>query len=72
MFYFGGATRMKFKISGIHCDSCNILIKTTLEEMAGISKVDIAGDVADVTCDGVDAATIISAIEDMSFTAVQA
>ncbi len=61
---------MKFKISGIHCDSCNILIKTTLEEIAGISSVNISGDVADVTCDGVDASTIISAIEDMSFTAV--
>lgn len=60
---------MKVKITGMHCDSCPILIKTTLEEMAGISSVNISGDVADIACDGVDAATIIAAIEDMSFTA---
>jgi len=36
--------KIELQIKGMHCKSCEMLIKEALEEYAGVSKVDISAD----------------------------
>ena len=63
----------KLKITGMHCDSCAIDIKETLEERAGVEKVavDYHGKTAFVDFDAntIQPQTLVLAIQDIGYQA---
>ena len=65
--------RAEIHIEGMHCDSCPIDIKETLEETAGVESADVtfSGKTANVTFDDavVQQATLVKKIQDLGYTA---
>lgn len=65
--------KAEFNIEGMHCDSCAVDIKETLEEMAGVQEANITfkGKTASVDFDGevVQQSTLIKKIQDLGYTA---
>ena len=63
----------KIKIEGMHCGSCAIDIKETLEERAGIEKAEVSYDdkTAVIEFDGqiIQTPTIIQTVEELGYKA---
>lgn len=62
----------KFNISGMHCDSCAADIRETLEETAGVERVDVSYEdkQAIIGYDGnvTQPQTLIKKIQDLGYT----
>ena len=60
-----------FNVTGMHCDSCGMLIKESLEEIKGINTVDISYKTGKASVDfdehSVDAVTIKRIIKDEGY-----
>lgn len=65
--------KKEFNIEGMHCDSCAVDIKETLEETAGVRNVDVTFKrktaIVDFDEDTVQQDTIIKRIQDLGYTA---
>ncbi|MDQ3685508.1 MAG: heavy-metal-associated domain-containing protein [Acidobacteriota bacterium] len=65
--------KAEFHIQGMHCESCAVDIKETLEETAGVGQVDVTfnGKTAVVEFDGntVQQSTLIKKIQDLGYQA---
>ena len=65
--------RAEFHINGMHCESCAVDIKETLEETAGVQSADVTygGKTAVVEFDEntVQQTTLIKKIQDLGYTA---
>lgn len=65
--------RAEFHIQGMHCDSCAVDIKETLEETAGVQTADVTfnGKTAVVEFDDgvVQQATLVKKIQDLGYQA---
>jgi copper chaperone CopZ len=63
----------EFNIEGMHCDSCAIDIKETLEEEAGVRKVDVTFKrktaIVDFDEATVQQSTLVKKIQDLGYTA---
>lgn len=63
----------QFKVTGMHCPSCSMLITMALEELPGVesAKVDLATETASVTFDPaqIDPSTIAQAIVKSGYSA---
>ena len=66
--------KVEFNIDGMHCDSCAVDIKETLEETAGVYRADVAyhGKSADVEYDEnvVQPSTLLKKIQDLGYQAI--
>jgi len=65
--------KAKFKIDGMHCDSCAVDIRETLEDTAGVKQanVDFSGKTAVVEFNDetVQQQTLIKKLQDIGYTA---
>ncbi len=63
--------RTTLQVTGMACDGCEQTVTDTLEELEGVSSAtaDHEADEVNVEHDGVDDATIVSAIEDAGYEA---
>ena len=65
--------KTEFHIKGMHCESCAMLIKETLEETAGVHRADVTfnGKTAVVEYDDgiVQQSTLIKKIQDLDYQA---
>ncbi|HEY0322706.1 MAG TPA: heavy-metal-associated domain-containing protein [Pyrinomonadaceae bacterium] len=65
--------KKEFNIEGMHCDSCAVLIKETLEETAGVNEVDVTFKrktaIVDFDEETVQQSTIAKKIQDLGYTA---
>ena len=65
--------KAEFHIQGMHCDSCAVDIKETLEETAGVESADVTfnGKTAVVEFDAevVQQSTLVKKIQDLGYTA---
>jgi copper chaperone CopZ len=65
--------KAEFHIQGMHCDSCAVDIKETLEETAGVESADVTfnGKTAVVEFDAevVQRATLVKKIQDLGYQA---
>ncbi len=65
--------KKEFNIEGMHCDSCAVDIKETLEETAGVRNVDVTFKrktaIVDFDDETVQQDTIIKRIQDLGYTA---
>jgi copper chaperone CopZ len=65
--------RVEFQIEGMHCDSCAVDIKETLEETAGVRQVDVTFKrktaIVDFNDETVQQATLVKKIQDLGYTA---
>ena len=65
--------KAEFHIQGMHCDSCAVDIKETLEETAGVQSADVTfnGKTAVVEFDAevVQQATLVKKIQDLGYQA---
>ena len=65
--------RAEFHINGMHCESCAVDIKETLEETAGVQRADVtfSGKTAVVDFDDrvVQQATLVKKIQDLGYQA---
>ncbi len=65
--------KAKMKIDGMHCDSCAIDIKETLEERAGVQNADVdySGKTAFVEFDEntIQPQTLVKAVQDLGYNA---
>jgi len=63
----------EFNIEGMHCDSCAVDIKETLEETAGVRKVDVTFKrktaIVDFDEETVQQTTLVKKIQDLGYTA---
>lgn len=63
----------EFNIEGMHCDSCAVDIKETLEETAGVLKVDVTFKrktaIVDFDEETVQQSTLVKKIQDLGYTA---
>ena len=68
--------KAEFHINGMHCESCAIDIKETLELMAGVHKADVAFNgktaVVDFDAETVQQQTLIEKIQDLGYSAIVA
>ncbi len=68
--------KAKFKIDGMHCDSCAVDIRETLEDTAGVKQanVDFSGKTAAVEFDDqmVQQQTLVKKLQDIGYTAIVA
>lgn len=68
--------RAEFHIKGMHCESCAVDIKETLEATAGVHKADVTfnGKTANVDFDEsvVQQSTLIKKIQDLGYNATVA
>ncbi len=68
--------KAEFSIEGMHCDSCAIDIKETLEETAGVHAVDVTFKrktaIVDFDDETVQQSTLIKKIQDLGYTATVA
>ncbi len=68
--------KAKFKVDGMHCDSCAVNIRETLEDTAGVKQanVDFSGKTAVVEFDDqtVQQQTLIKKLQDIGYTATVA
>jgi len=64
--------KAELHIEGMHCDSCAIDIKETLEEMAGVHKADVTFKrktaIVDFDDESVQQAALVKKIQDLSYT----
>ena len=62
----------EFNIEGMHCDSCAVDIKETLEETAGVRKADVTFKrktaIVDFDEEVVQQSTLIKKIQDLGYT----
>ena len=67
--------RAEFHINGMHCESCAVDIKETLEETAGVQSADVtfSGKTAVVEFDEntVQEQTLVKKIQDLGYTATR-
>jgi copper chaperone CopZ len=65
--------KKEFNIEGMHCDSCAVNIKETLEETAGVRETDVTFKrktaVVDFDEATVQEQTILNKIQDLGYTA---
>ncbi len=65
--------KAQFNIDGMHCDSCAIDIKETLEETAGVKQADVSfnGKTAVIEFDDqiVQQQTLVKKLQDLGYTA---
>ncbi|HEV7842534.1 MAG TPA: heavy metal-associated domain-containing protein [Pyrinomonadaceae bacterium] len=65
--------KAEFNIEGMHCDSCAVDIKETLEETAGINEVDVTFKrktaIVDFDEETVQQSTIVKKIQDLGYRA---
>jgi copper chaperone CopZ len=65
--------KAEFHIEGMHCDSCAVDIKETLETTAGVRKVDVTFKrktaIVDFNDETVQQATLVKKIQDLGYTA---
>ncbi len=65
--------KAEFHVQGMHCESCAVDIKETLEETAGVRRADVTfnGKTAVVEFDGntVQQSTLIKKIQDLGYQA---
>ena len=65
--------KAEFHIEGMHCDSCAVDIKETLEETAGVHSADVTFKrktaIVDFDEDTMQQATIVKKIQDLGYTA---
>jgi copper chaperone CopZ len=65
--------KAEFHIEGMHCDSCAIDIKETLEETAGVRKADVTFKrktaIVDFDDGTLQQATLVKKIQDLGYTA---
>ena len=63
----------EFNIEGMHCDSCAVDIKETLEETAGVRKADVTFKrktaIVDFDEETVQQTTLVKKIQDLGYTA---
>lgn len=61
------------KISGMHCIHCVGAVKNALEELAGVTKVDVSLENGEATIEAADVsdAALQEAIEDIGFDVVE-
>jgi len=63
----------EFNIEGMHCDSCAVAIKETLEETAGVRKADVTFKrktaIVDFDEETVQQTTLVKKIQDLGYTA---
>ncbi|MDT5122082.1 MAG: copper chaperone [Acidobacteriota bacterium] len=63
----------EFNIEGMHCDSCAVDIKETLEEMAGVRRADVTFKrqtaIVDFDEETVQQTTLVKKIQDLGYTA---
>ena len=68
--------KAEFHIKGMHCDSCAVNIKETLEETAGVRQADVTFNgktaVVEFDDDVVQQSTLIKKIQDLGYTATVA
>ena len=68
--------KSEFHIKGMHCESCAVEIKETLETTAGVSSADVTfnGKTADVEYDDavVQRETLVKKIQDLGYQATVA
>ena len=65
--------KAEFNIEGMHCDSCAVDIKETLELTAGVHNVDVTFKrktaIIDFDEETVQQATLVKKIQDLGYTA---
>ncbi len=65
--------KAKFKVDGMHCDSCAVDIRETLEDTAGVKQadVDFHGKTAVIEFDDqtVQQQTLVKKLQDIGYTA---
>src|SRR3954467_9437804 len=65
--------KAEFHIEGMHCDSCAVDIKETLEETAGVFKADVTFKrktaIVDFDEETVQQATLVKKMQDLGYTA---
>lgn len=65
--------KAEFHLQGMHCESCAVDIKETLEETAGVNAADVtfSGKTAVIEYDPevVQEATLVKKIQDLGYTA---
>ena len=64
--------KAEFHIEGMHCDSCAVDIKETLEETAGVHQADVTFKrktaIVDFDEDVVQQSTLVKKIQDLGYT----
>ncbi len=65
--------KAKFKIDGMHCDSCAVDIRETLEDTAGVKQADVdfngKSAVIDFDDQTVQQQTLVKKLQDIGYTA---
>lgn len=65
--------KAEFNVEGMHCDSCAVDIKETLEETAGVRQADVTFQrktaIVDFDEETVQQSTLIKKIQDLGYTA---
>jgi copper chaperone CopZ len=65
--------KAEFHIEGMHCDSCAVDIKETLEETAGVHEADVTFKrktaIIDFDEETVQQSTLVKKIQDLGYTA---
>jgi copper chaperone CopZ len=65
--------KAEFNIEGMHCDSCAVDIKETLEETAGVKEVDVTFKrktaIVDFDEETVQQSTLVKKIQDLGYRA---
>jgi copper chaperone CopZ len=69
----GEEVKAEFNVEGMHCDSCAVDIKETLEETAGVRQADVTFQrktaIVDFDEETVQQSTLIKKIQDLGYTA---
>jgi copper chaperone CopZ len=65
--------KAEFNVEGMHCDSCAVDIKETLEETAGVRQADVTFKrktaIVDFDEETVQQSTLVKKIQDLGYTA---